>query len=329
MYAINPDGGLKWSYSINAYDGIRDCPAFGPDGTIYVTCDSRLHALNPDGSLKWKYSSGNSIRSSAITSEDGTVYFGNSSKTLYAVSPSGSLKWDFVTGDEIYSSPVIGQDGTVYVESQDAHLYALTPGGSLKWSNYVHSPFGTLAIDAVGTLYVADDMEFTAFNSDGSVQWTFDLGSITQSAPAFGADGTLYLGCDNHMFYALSQNGSLRWTFYTGEKVESSPAIGADGTIYVGCDDSRFYVINPDGSEKLELIFEPSAYQADIFSSPAIASDNTVYVSTWLSLHALAPDGSLKWTNSSQTGRWFESSPTIGIDGTIYILAIAIVLFAR
>ncbi|MEN3041771.1 MAG: PQQ-binding-like beta-propeller repeat protein, partial [Fervidobacterium sp.] len=60
-----------------------------------------------------------------------------------------------------------------------------------------------------------------------------------------------------------------------------------------------------------------------IGSSPAIGSDGTIYVgssdyyfSEYSYLHAINPDGTLKW--KYQTGGLISSSPAIGSDGTIY-----------
>jgi len=42
VYAINPDGSLKWRYKVKSH--ISD-PTLGPDGTLYFTCSKRLYAL--------------------------------------------------------------------------------------------------------------------------------------------------------------------------------------------------------------------------------------------------------------------------------------------
>jgi outer membrane protein assembly factor BamB len=53
-------------------------------------------------------------------------------------------------------------------------------------------------------------------------------------------------------------------------------------------------------------------------SSPVIAEDGTiVFGSMDMHLHALRPDGSLKW--QYKTGGKVEGSPAIGDDGVIYI----------
>jgi len=42
-----------------------------------------------------------------------------------------------------------------------------------------------------------------------------------------------------------SNTGALKWAFHAGSKVDSSPAIGADGTIYIGCENGNLYALNP------------------------------------------------------------------------------------
>ena len=57
-----------------------------------------------------------------------------------------------------------------------------------------------------------------------------------------GADGKIYLGCDDNHIYALNPDGTLHWSYATGADVASSPAI-ATGVIYVGSDDHHLYAI--------------------------------------------------------------------------------------
>ena len=52
FYAVNPDGSLKWRYTIDRY--IFTAPAIAADGTIcFGTSGGELYALNSDGTLKW------------------------------------------------------------------------------------------------------------------------------------------------------------------------------------------------------------------------------------------------------------------------------------
>ena len=81
LYAINPDGTLKWSYAFG--DTIYSPPAIGADGIIYVGAHDGLYAINPDGTLKWSYATGGKTSSPAIGA-DGTIYVGaGSAETNY------------------------------------------------------------------------------------------------------------------------------------------------------------------------------------------------------------------------------------------------------
>jgi large repetitive protein len=185
---------------------------------------------------------------------------------------------------------------------------------TLKWSFTTgHWVQSSPAIGADGTIYVgSDDHNLYAINPDGSQKWSFATGGWVDSSPAIGADGTIYVGSDDNL-YAINPDGSQKWSFTTGGWVSSSPAIGADGTIYVGSHDHNLYAINPDGSQKWRF-----TTGGDVDSSPAIGGDGTIYVgSIDNKLYAINPDGSQKW--SFTTGDYVYSSPAIGAGGTIYV----------
>jgi len=277
IYALNPDGSLKWSYS-TGFLAVTDSPAIGADGTVYAgTYAGMLYALNPDGSLKWSYAIGGNVFSSPAIGADGTIYVGtnyvdSNSDTLYALNPGGSLKWSYNTGHAVLSSPAIGVDGTVYVGSANNNLYAINPDGSLKWyyttGNCIWS---SPSIGADGTVYVGSfDNKLYALNPDGSLKWSYTTGGDVYPCPAISANGTVYVGSDDSNLYALNPDGSLKWSYTTGDHVRVSPAIGADGTVYVGSHDGKLYALNPDGS--LKWSYTGAA------ASPVIGADGTVYL---------------------------------------------------
>jgi len=206
LYALNPDGSLKWRYE--AGDKIVSSPAIGHDGSVYFGCkDHYLYALNSNASQKWRYQSDNEINSSPAIGLDGTVYVGSWDNYLYALNPDGTIKWRYKTGGHIDSSPAIGLDGTVYVGSWDNYLYALNP--------------------------------------DGTIKWRYKTGYyVRYSSPAIGLDGTVYVGSGDYYLYALNPDGNLKWRYKTGGRIDSSPAISSDGTVYVGSWDKYLYAFH-------------------------------------------------------------------------------------
>ena len=253
----------------------------------------------------WTFPATDGIASSPAIGPDGTIYVGAgwfyggaSDSCLYAVNPDGSLKWCFKTGHGVFSSPAVGPDGTIYVGSLDGRLYA-----------------------------IEDSVTY------GKSKWRILLGSWIYSSPAVGADSTIYVGGLTFYFYALTPDGRMKWSYRTDWCVFSSPAIGPDGTIYVGSKDEHLYAFE-------DSIFYPNLkwrYATGEFydghlvdSSPAIGSDGTIYVGTDpygaagqppvpvdTVFFAINPDGTLKWKFPMEDGA--ESSPAIGLDGTIYV----------
>lgn len=208
LYAINPDGTLKWKYltepGVN-YNGISySTPAIGADGTIYFGSENgRFYALNPDGTLKWKYkvSTGGYVRSSASIGADGTIYF--TADDLYAMNPDGTLKWkNNATSGSSWSTPAIGKDGTIYVSRGTGYLNAFNPDGTLKWSYNTGKTmyYTSVAIGADGIIYFGS-YNLYAMNSDGTLKWKFD--NSNTYCVAIGADGTLYFGSTDGNLYAI------------------------------------------------------------------------------------------------------------------------------
>ncbi len=57
---------------------------------------------------------------------------------------------------------------------------------------------------------------------------------IEDSSPAIGSNGTIYVGSWDDNLYAINPDGTLKWSYAIGSNIDSSPAKGSGGTIYVG-----------------------------------------------------------------------------------------------
>ena len=123
LYAINPDGTEKWTYS-KAASMIEFTPALAADGTIYVVADPGcIVALNPDGTNKWEYATPGLFCNTPAVDAEGSVYFASTDQNMYSLDASGSLKWKQALDGPGGCAPAIAADGTVYVGSANL-LYA-------------------------------------------------------------------------------------------------------------------------------------------------------------------------------------------------------------
>ena len=252
LYAIYLNGTLKWKYPVG--EAIFSSPAIGNDGSIYFGSENDyIYALYPNGTLKWKYLTSIAVYSSPAIGDDGTIYCGSHDGNLYAFYPNnGTVKWAFHTGSWVHGSPSIGSDGTVYIGSDDEYLYALCHNnGTMKWRLHVGPMYASSAIDENGVLYFGVwNGLFYAVYPNGTVKWSFDLGSqngVWGSSAAISADGTIYFGMIVDIMHgsggniiALNSDGTEKWRKWTGTCV-SSPTIAEDGTVYIGSENGNLY----------------------------------------------------------------------------------------
>ena len=192
LYALNPDGTLKWRYQgkdKEKMQALQSSPAIGDDGTIYVGSfggknKARVYAFKPNGTLKWDYEiTENRITSGPGIGPDGTLYFGSHNHPaelavgserplegyLYALKDLGTkaeAKWKFKVKYGITASPAIDNEGNVFFCTTsiqpiphgtlgDYHLYALNNKGEKLWSYpFKGSTWGALSIGKDGTIYI-------------------------------------------------------------------------------------------------------------------------------------------------------------------------------
>jgi outer membrane protein assembly factor BamB len=202
-------------------------------------------------------------------------------------------------------SPAIGADGTIYIGAGEYH------------------PIGYKVL---------------AIRPDGTVKWAYEVCQTSlycdYATPAIGGDGTIYVGVSTGVLYAINADGTRKWEaripIYSGGSTVPSPTIAPDGTIYIGGTDG-LYAVSPAGGIRWKYRVS-QLFNSNIVSSPAVDQSGTIYFTTHYStplatgfgpayVFAINPDGTRKWqyTPPGNAYTWFDSSPAIGADGTIYV----------
>jgi len=233
LYAIRPDGTLKWKVLGPAPEDLRGSPVIGADGTVYFAAHNiPLTAFHPDsGRVLWRLPLGvnDHVVASPSIAVDGTLYVATSPGILYAVSSAGVLLWTFDVATVGYhctfrSSPAVAADGTIYLGSNQGNpssaLFALRPSGQIRW------------------IFEPSDLP-SDVPSDH-----FDI----YSSPAIGSDGALYFGQEFGRVYALDgASGVLKWLVNTETGITwSSPALTSAGTLLISDLDGRLYAITTE-----------------------------------------------------------------------------------
>lgn len=199
---------------------------------------------------------------------DAEIVPGETIKVNFNLNPEFDvLKWQFTTDGPIYyATPAVDQEGTIYVGTG---IFLGTTSGSLY-----------------------------AINPDASLKWKVDLENNVNSA-VIGEDGTIYVMDRRNILYAFDSCGHVKWRYNDwefddfAEVGQRTVAVG-DGQIlyaYVGFD---LYAIYPNGERK--WVFDPGPGGSPCGASPVVGSDGTIYAVLGKEiLHAVDPDGSLKW----------------------------------
>jgi len=167
-------GSLKWTYNLNkpvtappAIDPARDV-LYVVDNEVGALRPIDL----TDGTGGWEYLAG-AEASGPVVGPDGSVFIGGEGK-LHAVKPDGSPMWIFVpTLEGVVSTPAVTADGYLYVlvvpgkkrfalQGTDS-LYAVDPDGTRRWACGLGEgysdpdyPLSAPKVDASGFVYVGD-----------------------------------------------------------------------------------------------------------------------------------------------------------------------------
>jgi hypothetical protein len=239
LYALAPDGGLKWLARGAGDKGV----AVGADGSIYVGSEDSIKAFNPDGTEKWTFVQNPRafICLGVSVGPDGNIYsVGTHGMGVFSLTPAGTLRW---TNPEFYDRPIVDYAEIVF-----------GPNGSQQ------------------QLYFYANNHLRAVGLDGSSVFTIP-GGLAQLKPGLqpvvAADGSVHT-----VLAAFTPSGSLLWSFPTPYpyNVFTPADIDSAGIHYFVQNLSRLFALNPDGSQRWHVTL------TDYVAGPVIDPLNTQLV---------------------------------------------------
>lgn len=212
LYALGPDGGLKWIVRGAGDKGL----ALGLDGTIYVASENFINAFKPDGSAKWSFVQNprSMICLGVSVGPDGNIYaVGTEGPGVFSLTPEGALRWQqperydrpIVEYGEIVFGPTVGTQQLYFAANN--HLRAFRLDGSPVFT--LSGGFGQPAIGPDGSVHVP----FGAYSPNGRLLWSFasPYPYSVFTPPALGSDGSHYFVQNLSQLFALDINGAQRW----------------------------------------------------------------------------------------------------------------------
>ncbi|HXG01686.1 MAG TPA: PQQ-binding-like beta-propeller repeat protein [Bacteroidota bacterium] len=240
VFALTPDGGLKWIHKVNWYAYVP--PAAGPEGEVYVGSIQRLTAINPDGTERWQFTDAGAqgVSCGPAIGPDSNIYVANDlGLGAYSLSRTGQLRWNNPGNPQL-----IWYGGT----GAETVLGPRVNGGPIEQMYVVAEPqLSTWTLQAFSLV-------------DGSLRFSVPIGGQhfsfgqQQTQPAVGPNGTIYI---THMRAAggvgwvleayNASNGQSLW-YYHGNAVSgmTPPDVGPDGIVYYSEDVARIVAFNPN-----------------------------------------------------------------------------------
>jgi hypothetical protein len=241
------------------------------------------------------------------------------SLTVTTRQSNGRVKWRFQhSGMYTVVRPAVGPDGTVYAVDVDNHLYALSPEGALKWIARGAGAKG-LSVGADGTIYTGSESAIKAFNTNGTLKWTFVQNPLAfiLLGPNVGPDGNIYAVATQGIgIFSLTPAGALRWTqpeAYDRLIVDYQEIVfGTNGP------NQQMYFLANHHLKGLRLDGNPVFTISTTGNQPATGPDGTVYA-TYTALGAYTPAGAVKWSFTGVINN-AATAPDVGTDGVVYFV---------
>jgi hypothetical protein len=203
IFALRPNGTLRWKFDQNPGAFILLGPNVGPDGNIFAVGTQGLgvFSLTPQGKLRWStpenYDRPIVILQELVfgTAAQSRLYF-HANRHLRSVALDGSSVFtypdalDTLLGDP---QPAVAADGSLYTN--------LRPEGG------------------------GEGLSLGSFDPNGNLQWKV-LNNLTNvlSTPEVGSDGIVYDGRNLSELYAIKPDGTVKWK-YTDSLYLLSPVV--------------------------------------------------------------------------------------------------------
>ncbi|MCH8275097.1 MAG: PQQ-like beta-propeller repeat protein [Armatimonadetes bacterium] len=312
----------------------RANPLLDAEGRLFVVTWRHVTALDSaGGAILWQFAAPDWVPWSPSLWR-GHLLFGCVDQNFYCLdSATGTELWR-VPDESFPGGQVVDSAGVVYYRSGHQNIgrrfYARrVVDGSLVWA--IDTPVTEREAPSLSedeSTFFIGRPEWAQWvsrrTSDGSFVWAFQMQRDTYgSSPV--ENGRVYVGSpDRHDYCIDASTGQLVWRF-SGEFITSNTlALADDGTVYTFHGFGRtktFFALNPDGTEKWRIYLD-SDYWVD--QPPIVAGDGTIYVATRASVlrlgrvYAINPDGTILWQYDFP--HYTSASPTLGPDGTLYVL---------
>lgn len=274
LYALNPDGSLKWNNTKFLALGSTRFVPIAKNFNLIISWFDTLYIVEPqNGIVLDSVQVTNQAEDNIVFSYGGdTIYFftgrlgTEDPQKLNAYSVNGEHLWsvNFTLGSHNRGVPLVDNSNRIYIYAAEPGLkglYSFNPDGTLNWqyqldSNEIYTNYSSPTIDLNGNIILSsykfgDSGYITSLDYYGNVNWQTNIGhyyydgAFVDGGLVCDAEGKIYCGSSsgaNTNFWCLDSNGTILWKLdLEGYQYDTSPAINSEGTIYIGTHFASLY----------------------------------------------------------------------------------------
>lgn len=336
-------GDIRWAVKLDWPLPLSGGPALAPDGSIWLLgrnpdsvfnaatgVPGRIYHLDPHGRELCQADLSRVQENFPIVTPKGDVWV--TGQMIYHVSPTCAIEASLRSQTPLadFLGGALGPDGSLYA-SEGFNLIAYNPDFTERWrsrADSIHAGWIQPPVVAGDRVYakLEEDSLFAFDGTSGQVLWGApELDTTVFSQPvAVGAGPAVANGQvllpDATVLAAYDTNGTRRWvTPSIGGIGVSEPVVLDDGQIV---NQVQGGIVARDGTTGAELWMhqDGAAHWYGFYGGPALADSNIIYAAAASGLYAYNADGTVRWVAHTVPGdsAWFQGSPAIGPDGTIY-----------
>ena len=209
LFAVSPDGELKWRYTGVRSKRFNYSPVVTADAVYTASIEQMIYAVNLDGSMRYTLPTSSKIFAAPVVDASGNLYAA-CEHHFYALDSAGNVRFAYPNGPAHFKvSPLLSSDGSI-------------------------------------AIVALEEAKLLAFNTaDGSLAWQGDVAGAIKSNPMLDGFGDIVLGTDTKHFYVFRLNGDLVTHLLLDDRILQSPAVQPSGALLVRVNDRDLITLGP------------------------------------------------------------------------------------
>lgn len=268
LYAINPDGTLKWKRKLGDVDSYSPTPLIGTNNLIYVIQQNgHFNCFDSNGNQKRdKGTSTSNYTFGAVIDLNENFYFADVQGTIYALSKDGTLKWTTDLTNSGYIpftySMALSLDATkLYAPSLDSTIKVIEPltGNVLNEYKLGHNFLDSSPIiDASSNIYFIIREEgkgylIRSMTPDGQDRWKSDRNVGYMASMCMDNEGNIYAYSGNLELISFDYNGNFRWKIALPnsdiKQWSTSIIVDVSGVVYISMPSQYVLAFDKNGNQ--------------------------------------------------------------------------------